>query len=87
MQPDSRGAPHYISGGHWMCCDRCSAKRRNWDMAKEWTNLIVCKDTCLDPRPPQLDPPNVYPEGLPVPDARPEPPPIFITENVNPEDL
>ena len=44
------------------------------DVAKEWTSLIVCKDTCFDPRPPQLDPPNVYPEGLPLPDIRPRPP-------------
>ena len=36
----------------------------------EWTNLRVCPP-CLDPRPPQMDPPDVYPEGIPFTDARP----------------
>lgn len=63
----------YIAGDGWFCCDRCGFIRR-WSMrAKEWTGLIVCRDTCLDPRPAQLDPPDVYPEGLPIADPRPEP--------------
>ena len=39
-------------------------------MRKEWDGLIVCP-SCLDPRPPELDPPDIYPEGLPLPDSRP----------------
>lgn len=39
-------------------------------MRVEWDNLRVC-GPCLDPPPPQLFPPNVYPEGLPFLDARP----------------
>lgn len=31
---------------------------------------MVCPP-CLDPRPPELDAPNVGPEGLPVTDPRP----------------
>ena len=38
-------------------------------MHTEWTNLKVCLP-CMDPRPPQMTPPNVYPEGIPVFDAR-----------------
>jgi hypothetical protein len=39
-------------------------------MQAEWTGLRVCPP-CLDPRPPQMSPPNVYPEGIPFYDARP----------------
>lgn len=39
-------------------------------MQTEWDNLKVCLP-CLDPRPPQMYPPNVYPEGVPFLDARP----------------
>lgn len=38
-------------------------------MCKEWDGLIVCP-ACLDPRPPEMSPPNIYPEGLSLPDAR-----------------
>lgn len=39
-------------------------------MYARWDNLRVCiKD--LDPRPPQMQPPNVYPEALPFLDTRP----------------
>jgi hypothetical protein len=42
----------------------------------------------FDPKPAHLSPPNVYPEGLPIPDARPEQPPIELGDNdVQPEDL
>jgi hypothetical protein len=39
-------------------------------MLTEWDGLKVCPP-CLDPRPPQMKPPNIYPEGIPFPDARP----------------
>lgn len=39
-------------------------------MLTEWTGLKV-DARCLDPRPPQMQPPNIYPEGLPFFDARP----------------
>lgn len=41
-----------------------------------------------DPRPAQLSPPNIYPEGQPLPNARPEPEPVELGDNdVQPEDL
>lgn len=39
-------------------------------MYVEWDGLRV-DAKCLDPRPPQMQPPDVYPEGLPFQDARP----------------
>lgn len=39
-------------------------------MQTEWDMLKVCP-VCLDPRPPQMNPPDVYPEGIPFTDARP----------------
>lgn len=39
-------------------------------MYTEWTGLKV-DAKCLDPRPPQMEPPNIYPEGIPFMDARP----------------
>ena len=61
----------YQDGRPWAICDRCAFKRRHDTLRKEWTGLLVCTD-CLDPRPPQLDAPNVYPEGVPIQDPRPD---------------
>jgi len=48
---------------------------------------MVCRP-CWDPRPEELTPPNVGPEGLPIKDPRPEPPEVFVEANdVQPEDL
>lgn len=62
----------YVSGGYWGICDRCSQKRRHGynGLIKEWTGLMVCP-TCLDPIPPEMIPPRIYPEGIAVPDPRP----------------
>jgi hypothetical protein len=64
------GADTWRAGNAWFICDRCSQRRRRAVMCVEWTNLRVCPP-CLDPRPPQMQPPNVYPEGIPFLDARP----------------
>jgi hypothetical protein len=89
IRPDTRGAPDYLPGGVWAICARCSFKRRRPDIAKEWTGLMVCRDTCWDPRPAILTAPNVGPEGVPLPDITPRPPDLFVDpENpVLPEDL
>ena len=41
--------------GKWLViCERCARKRVSDEVAKEpWTNLMVCKDTCWEPRHPQ----------------------------------
>lgn len=60
----------YVPGNAFFICDRCSQRFRRSAMLTEWTGLKV-DAKCLDPRPPQQEPPDVYPEGIPFPDARP----------------
>ncbi len=77
-----------MPGNPWAICDRCGCRFRLRDLRKEWTGLMVCpKD--WDPRPADHRPPRIRPEGLPYPDARPEPPPLFIdpADPVTAEDL
>ena len=59
----------YRSGNAYFICDRCSQRWRRAKMLTEWTNLKVCP-VCIDPRPPQMMPPDIYPEGIPFFDAR-----------------
>jgi hypothetical protein len=73
---------------------RCGFTRFVDELSQEWTGLRVCRKTpgtngCHDPRPPQMTPPNVYAEGLPVPGASPRPPPAFIDPDnpITPADL
>lgn len=66
----------YIPGGVYGICDRCGFKYRLSELRTEWTGLRVCPED-FDRRPYELDPPVLWPEGVPVPNARPEPPPIY----------
>ena len=61
----------------WGECMRCGFKRRLGDLTKEWTGLRVCRDKCRDPKPAELKPPRVKPEGVPLPNASPATEPIF----------
>lgn len=61
---------------------RCGFNYRLNRLRKEWTGLRVCPE-CWDPKPEELRPVKVKPEGLPKPNASPEPPDIFITPGVN----
>lgn len=78
----------YKPHGSYGDCQRCGFKFRLSELSLEWTNLRVCSD-CWDPRPAELTPPNVGPEGLPRPDASPEMPEVFVDWNnpVTPDDL
>ena len=60
----------YIPGDAYFISDRTSKRFRRSQMVVEWTGLRVGPGEA-DPRPPQLTPPNVYPEGIPFMDARP----------------
>jgi hypothetical protein len=62
-------ADEYRGGNAWFICDRCGQRWRRSRMQVEWDNFRVCP-VCLDPRPPQMTPPDVYPEGLPFLDPR-----------------
>lgn len=76
----------YYPGGVYVTCDRCAMKQRATLTSMEWTGLRVCTATCWDPRPPYLDPPNVYPEGLPIDNPRPISP-IVPVGDVTEDDL
>lgn len=65
--------------GPWGICDRCGFKYPLRKLRKEWTGLKVCPRD-WDPKPAELRPPPIRPEGLPVPGARPEPTPIYRAE-------
>ena len=45
---------NYYKAGSWnVHCMRCGFKRKAEDIRKEWTGLLVCSDTCWEPRHPQ----------------------------------
>jgi hypothetical protein len=60
----------YRAGNAWFVCDVCSNRYRRSLMLTRWDGLKVDK-LCNDPRPPQMVPPSIYPEGMPFRDARP----------------
>lgn len=64
-----KGYDAYKPGGAWFKCDRCSQRHRRTEMYVEWDNLRVDR-ACLDPRPPQMSVPNIFPEGIPFTDTR-----------------
>lgn len=72
--------------GPWGLCDRCAFKRRLRSLRKEWTNLMVCAE-CFDPRPAELTPPRVGPEGVPLKNARPDPGDLLGPNTTTPDDL
>lgn len=45
--------PGYESKNNWVECQRCGVDRRANDIRREWTGLLVCRDTCWEPRHPQ----------------------------------
>jgi len=71
------GPKGYIRGGALAICDRCGFKVRLAALRTEWTNNRVCPP-CYDPRPLDIDPPSIGPEGLPLPGSRPEQPDVFV---------
>lgn len=64
------GYDGYTPGNAYFICDVCGQRFRRSAMLTRWDNLKV-DAKCNDPRPPQMFPPNIYPEGIPFPDARP----------------
>ena len=76
---------HYVSGGAYGTCMVCGFKTRLNKMRLRWDNLRVC-ELDWDAEPAQLKPPVVTAEGLPRPDASPEPPDTFVGV-VRPSDL
>ena len=59
--------------GEWIIiCDVCGFKKTNDQVRKEWTGLMVCADTCWEPRHPQ-EFVRPRPDKQAVPFTRPEP--------------
>lgn len=56
-------------------CQRCGRKYKNYEVQREWTGLIVCKETCFELRHPQdfvravIDDTSVATHSPPPPDA------------------
>lgn len=67
----------YRAGDFWRICQRCGIKRRASDTSKEWTGLIVCSDTCWEPRHDQ-DFVRGRKDRQRVPDPSPEPADYFL---------
>jgi hypothetical protein len=74
----------------WAVCSRCGFQRRVNELRKEWTGFRVCAE-CYDEKPAETRPPRVTAEGLPVPNANPEPPVVertpAVTGEPNEDDL
>ena len=60
----------YQGRNAYFICDECGQRWRRAEMHTRWDGLKV-DWRCNDPRPPQMEPPDVYPEGMPFIDARP----------------
>lgn len=67
-------------------CDRCGFRYHLDELRKDWSGSMVCPAD-WDPKPDTLNPPRVFPEGLPVRDARPEQPNVFVDHNIGPDEL
>jgi hypothetical protein len=61
----------YTPGGTYACCDVCGFQYRLRELKKRWDGVMVC-DADYDPRPREHSPPRVKPEGVPLPNARPD---------------
>lgn len=61
-------------------CQRCGWIYPLAKLRKEWSSLKVCPP-CFDPKPADLSPPNIKPEGVPLPGAAPEPADHFLSDN------
>ena len=78
MTIPSSGKDGWKLGSWLVSCDRCGFTRTNDNVAREpWTNLMVCKDTCWEPRHPQefIRP---RPDQQKVAFTRPEPTDKFV---------
>lgn len=69
----SKNPMPYVKGEHLTCCDICGRVRYASQMRKNWKGLVVCADTCWEPKDPQWEIPfKVRTErNRAVKDARP----------------
>jgi len=78
------GKKDYLKlGSENVICDRCGAKYKMEDLAKEWTGLMVCSP-CYEPRNRQ-DFLKGVPDGKPKEYSRPEATEVFVDTTVTPD--
>jgi hypothetical protein len=70
-------ADYYKHGDNNCLCDRCGRKRKASTLRATWDGLMVCRDTCWEPRHPQ-DFVRGKPERIAPDVLRPEPPDSFV---------
>lgn len=75
----------YVAGDPYGQCRRCGLVYRLSEFRTNWDGQRLCED-CVDPRPADIDPPHIVPEGQPRPDAQPRMP-VVEQGPVEPEDL
>ena len=74
-----KGPADHLELGAWnMICMRCGVKRKNYDIEKEWTGLLVCREKCLDHRHPQ-DFVRGVKDDQSVPYTAPEPTDTYVS--------
>lgn len=61
----------YIPGEYLVVCDRCGLRRYRGECQFTWDNLLVCRDTCWEPKHPQWYVKNIH-NVQRVPDPRPD---------------
>lgn len=65
---------NYFKLGSWnVICDICGKKRKRERVKKTWDGFLACLETCYDIKHPNEYPRKIFPDGLPVSDARPRP--------------
>lgn len=75
------GQADYLALGDWNAqCDQCGRKKKASQLKRNWQGLMVCADTCWEPRQPQ-DYARGAPPEQPPPWVRPETAPIWIEDN------
>ena len=68
----------FIPGDPWKICDLCGMKVRQSETRLNWKHQVVCKDSCWEPKHPQLSPAHPT-ESKRVYNPRPRQPDVFVT--------
>ena len=69
----------YRPGDHYVICDMCGFKKHSSECRKNHNGLIVCADTCWEPRHPQEYMVRAKPDKQAVKDPRPEPEDVYVS--------
>lgn len=77
----------YRPGDSYVICEICGFKRYRSDCCYNWKKNLVCKDTCWEPKHPQLSVKTRI-DRITADDGRAEPADVFLGANdVNADDL